>query len=192
MTIENSMEKLQSLKLNLGIIFYYLKKKTVKYILYILLLSNLIACNNSQTNDYSDNSKPSGTPPNVEDRSASNITGCYMKIVGRDTAILMLEQKGKEFSGKLIYDNYEKDGSRGNIKGKEDNGILKLWYDFDSEGMHSVTEVYFKKDNERLLRGIGDMDAKTDTAYFTSGINYSDKEAFTKVDCALINWKLKF
>jgi hypothetical protein len=164
----------------------------MKYILYILLFSKLVACNNSQTNDYSGYAKPSGSPANVEDISTSNITGCYMKIVGRDTAILMLEQNGNEFSGKMIYDNYEKDGSRGKVKGKEDQGILKLWYDFDSEGMHSVTEVYFKKDNERLLRGVGSMDIKTDTAYFTSGINYSDKEAFTKVDCKLIDWKLKF
>ena len=164
----------------------------MKHLLYIFLFSNLIACNNSQKNDYSGYSKPSGTPPNVEDRSVSDVTGCYMKIVGRDTAILMLEQKGKELSGKMIYDNYEKDGSRGIIKGKEEEEILKLWYDFDSEGMHSVTEVYFKKDNGKLLRGVGTMDAKTDSAYFISGINYSDKEAFIKVECGLIDWKLKF
>ncbi len=164
----------------------------MKQFLYILLFSNFMACNNSQTSDYSDYSKPSASPPNVEDKSVLEATGCYMKIVGRDTAILMLEQKGKELSGKMIYDNYEKDGSRGIIKGKEDEGILKLWYDFDSEGMHSVMEVYFKKDDGRLLRGIGDMDAKTDTAYFISGINYSDKEAFTKVDCGSVDWKFKF
>jgi hypothetical protein len=69
-----------------------------------------------------------------------------MKIIGRDTAILMLDQKGNMFTGKMLYDNYEKDGSRGTIKGKEDNEIIKLWYDFDSEGMHSVMEVYFKKE----------------------------------------------
>ena len=164
----------------------------MKHFLYILVLGNLIACNNSHTNDYSGNSKPSASPPNVEDISVSDATGCYMKIAGRDTAILMLEQKGKELSGKMIYDNYEKDGSRGIIKGKEEEEIIKLWYDFDSEGMHSVTEVYFKKDNGKLLRGVGAMDAKTDTAYFISGINYSEKEAFIKIDCELIDWKLKF
>ena len=152
----------------------------------------MIACNNNQANDYSGYSKPSGSPPNVEDKSVSVVTGCYMKIVGQDTAIITLEQKGNVFSGKMIYDNYEKDGSRGIIKGKEEEGVLKLWYDFESEGMHSVTEVYFKKDNGKLLRGVGDMDNKTDTAYFISGINYSDKEAFIKVDCKLIDWKLKF
>ena len=171
----------------LGTIFYHDPLKNMKYILYILLFSKLAACNdNSQLNSKSTISSKS------EEHPANDIAGCYMKIIGRDTAILMLEQKGNMFTGKMLYDNYEKDGSRGTIKGKEDNEIIKLWYDFDSEGMHSVMEVYFKKENGKLLRGIGDMDAKTDTAYFISGVNYSDKEAFTKVDCDLIGWKLKF
>jgi hypothetical protein len=168
-------------------------KQIMKYLLYILLFSKLIACNNnSQANDYSGNSKSSDSgkiTPSNEEKPAPDVTGCYMKILGRDTAILMLEQKGNEFSGKMLYDNYEKDGSRGTVKGKEEEGILKLWYDFNSEGMHSVSEVYFKKDNGRLLRGVGDMDTKTDTAYFISGINYSDKEAFNKVDCNLVKDK---
>ena len=157
----------------------------------------MIACNeNNKTNGQSGNYESSDNgkvvPPNVENEPAQDITGCYMKIIGRDTAILMLEQKGNMFTGKMLYDNYEKDGSRGAVKGKEDKEIIKLWYDFDSEGMHSVMEVYFKKENGKLLRGVGDMDAKTDSAYFISGINYSDKEAFVRVDCSLIGWKLKF
>ena len=167
----------------------------MKYILYILLFSKLIACNDSnQLNSKSTNSPSSNSSisPKPEEQPVNDIPGCYMKIIGRDTAILMLEQKGNMFTGKMLYDNYEKDGSRGTINGKEDKEIIKLWYDFDSEGMHSIMEVYFKKENGRLLRGVGDMDAKTDTTYFISGVNYSDKEAFTKVNCDMIGWKLNF
>jgi len=168
----------------------------MKYILYVLLFSKLTACNNnSQLNKESTTSRSSDRTTSISSEPVDPVTdgtGCYMKIVGRDTAILMLEQKGNMFIGKMLYDNYEKDGSRGTIKGKEDKEIIKLWYDFDSEGMHSVMEVYLKKENGKLLRGVGDMDARSDTAYFISGINYSDKEAFNKVDCDLIGWKLKF
>ena len=172
-------------------------KTMVKYMLFILLSGKLLSCNNNiQTNDQSSASKSSDTsktiPLEIGEKPHADLAGCYMKIIGRDTAILLLEQKGKEFSGKMLYDNYEKDGSRGTVKGKEDGEIIKLWYDFNSEGMHSVMEVYFKKETGRLLRGVGSMDAKTDTTYFISGINYSDKEAFNKVDCSLVEWKLKF
>jgi len=169
----------------------------MKYILYILLFSKLIACSdNSQLNGKSTRRQSSDIGRSIsskpEEHPVTDVAGCYIKIIGRDTAILMLEQKGNMFTGKMLYDNYEKNGSRGTVKGKEDKEIIKLWYDFDSEGMHSVMEVYLKKENGKLLRGVGDMDAKTDTTYFISGINYSDKEAFTKVDCDQIMWKLKF
>ena len=168
-------------------------KPIIEYLLYILLFGKLVACNN-KSQPTTPQSSDSGivTSSENKERPATGVTGCYMKILGRDTAILMLEQKGNMFIGKMLYDNYEKDGSRGTIKGKEDKEIIKLWYDFDSEGMHSVMEVYLKKENGKLLRGVGDMDARSDTAYFISGINYSDKEAFNKVDCDLIGWKLKF
>ena len=156
-----------------------------------------MSCNNNvQTNETSGAAKSSDvektTSSNTDQKSIADVSGCYMKILGRDTAILMIEQKGLQLTGKMLYDNFEKDGSRGTVKGKEEGDIIKLWYDFNSEGMHSVMEVYFKKDNGRLLRGVGSMDQKTDSTYFTSGINYSDKEAFNKVDCSIVEGKLKF
>lgn len=169
----------------------------MKYILCVVGFCCLIACNGTikkgdQAAEYKAADSGNVIAPHLETQSGANIPGCYMKIVGRDTAILMLEKKGKELSGKMLYDNFEKDGSHGTVVGTEDNEIIKLWYEFKSEGIHSVMEVYFKKENGRLLRGIGDMDVKTDTSYFISGINYSDKETFTKVECDLIKWKLKF
>ncbi len=169
----------------------------MKYILLILLSAIFISCNNDAQTDKepgvpktSDAEKT--TSSGTDQRPIADVSGCYMKILGRDTAILMIEQKGLQLTGKLLYDNFEKDGSWGTVKGKEDAEIIKLWYDFNSEGMHSVMEVYFKKDNGRLLRGVGSMDQKTDTTYFTSGINYSDKEAFNKIDCSRVESKLKF
>ena len=166
----------------------------LKYIFFIVLSGKIFSCNNNNQDPGSASNADTGMigSPDVNQTPAAEVSGCYMKIIGRDTAILMIEQKGKDLSGKMLYDNYEKDGSRGTLKGKEDGEILKLWYEFDSEGMHSVMEVYFKKENGRLLRGIGDMDVKTDTTYFISGINYSDKEAFNKVNCSLVEGKLIF
>ena len=169
----------------------------MKYILYSLAFGCLIACNNTiKTNDqgveYRSLDSSKADPVQVEIEPAKVIPGCYMKIIGRDTAILMLKQKGNKYTGKMLYDNFEKDGSRGTVTGTDDKEIIKLWYEYTSEGIRSVMEVYFKKENGRLLRGIGDMDVKTDTTYFISGINYSDKESFTKVDCDLIEWKFKF
>ncbi len=162
----------------------------MNWVLSILFFIAVISCANNSNTIAQDKIIPDTSKSGrLTETTGQDLNGCYMKIIERDTAILMLEQKGKELSGKMLYDNYQKDGSHGTVKGKEDAGVIKLFYDFNSEGMRSVTEVYFKKENGRLLRGVGDMDTKGDTAYFTSGINYSDKEAFTKVDCNLVKSK---
>ena len=82
----------------------------MKYILIILVTAKLMACSNGgQTIEETSVSKSSDSgkviPPSIEDKPGTDITGCYMKIIGRDTAILMLEQKGNMFTGKMLYDN---------------------------------------------------------------------------------------
>lgn len=127
----------------------------------------LISCNNnnpktneSQTNYTSSKTKSKETKPEI------NISGCYMQVLSRDTFAASLQQQGNFISGKLSFDNYEKDGSTGTVNGRVENGIVKLLYSFASEGTNSVMEVYFKHDNGKLLSGTGDMDTKKDTAYF--------------------------
>lgn len=161
----------------------------MKYILILILAVTVYSCNDyRRVKEKSETKQPVNTDSPAPVAEA-DVDGCYMKVTGRDTAILMLERKGNELSGKMIYDNYQKDGSRGTVKGTEKEDILKLYYDFNSEGMHSVIEVYFKKVTGGLLRGIGSMEVKGDTAYFVSGINYSYKEAFSLVECSEVKEK---
>jgi len=168
----------------------------MKYAFIFLVTTAVLACNDSNrvtetTGSNNTSTSPKTTTPSDDKKQEDDGAGCYMKVTGRDTAIVILEQKGNELSGKMLYDNFEKDGSRGTVKGKEEGGILKLFYDFNSEGMRSVMEVYFKKVPGGLLRGIGNMDVKGDTTYFTSGINYSDKDAFSKIDCESVKGKFQ-
>lgn len=166
----------------------------MRHFLITLLITKLISCDNAEPESTVASPAPDSAgikTSAVESRPVDDVSGCYMKINDRDTAILMIDQKGTVLTGKMLYDNFEKDGSFGTIKGVEEKEILKLWYDFQSEGTHSVMEVYFKKDSGRLIRGIGTMNVKTDTTYFTSGVNYSEKEAFTKISCELIKRKFE-
>jgi hypothetical protein len=54
-------------------------------------------------------------------------------------------------------------------------------------------EVYFKKDGDRLLRGIGPVGTNADTAYFTDkdAIDYKDDQAFEKLSCEAIAEKYR-
>ena len=77
----------------------------MKYILFILLSAKLISCNNKvQTNNHSGASKTTNdektTSSNIDQKPVADNSGCYMKIIGRDTAIIVLEQKGNDLTGK--------------------------------------------------------------------------------------------
>ena len=128
------------------------------------------------------------TPPQKVETS---LAGCYMKILKRDTMVLHLRQNGDSISGKINFDNYEKDSSSGEVRGSLDGDIVKLWYNFQSEGMNSVAELFFKKEDGSMIRGIGDIGSKGDTSYFTdhSAINYPADQSFSKVDCATVPGK---
>jgi len=130
-------------------------------------------------------------PAETETPSAG-IEGCYMQVLSRDTFAASLQQQGNKITGKLSFDNYQKDGSTGTVTGRVENNIVKLLYSFASEGMNSVMEVYFKHDNGKLLRGTGDMDMKGDTAYFKdpSTIKY-DGSALQKLPCSSLPAKYK-
>ncbi len=57
-----------------------------------------------------------------------------------------------------------------------------------------MMEIYFKKENNNLIRGIGTVDVKGDTAYYkdTTDIAYPPEEAFEKTDCTVLKEKLNF
>ncbi len=111
-----------------------------------------------------------------------------MKILKRDTMVLHLQQHGDSVTGKMNFDNYEKDSSSGEVKGVVDGDVIKLWYSFQSEGMHSTAELFFKQENGSLIRGIGDIISKADTSYFTdhSAITYPPDQSFSKIICSNI------
>ncbi|HSN60762.1 MAG TPA: hypothetical protein VLR49_07495, partial [Ferruginibacter sp.] len=146
----------------------------------------LFSCNNNNSGKetkLTDNNEKNNEI--AEHPIAVNSTECYWQILKRDTLVAMLQQNGNIITGKLNFDNFEKDASSGPVTGMAENNILKLWYSFDSEGMHSVMEVWFKKEGETLLRGTGEMGNKSDTSYFTnpSAVVFTSNQVIKKVDC---------
>ena len=118
--------------------------------------------------------------------SLTDVSGCFWKITGRDTLVAWLAQTENTITGKLSFDNFEKDGSSGTVHGTIEGDIIKLWYSFESEGMKSVMEVWYKKQGDALLRGIGPSKVNADSSYFSdhSAIKFAEDQALKKVDCA--------
>jgi len=129
----------------------------------------------------------------TSEKPGNSVAGCYWKLLQRDTFALALTQTGNELDGRLTFNNFQKDKSSGMVHGELKDGIIKLWYSFQSEGMNSVMEVYFKREGDRLIRGLGPVEVKGDTAYFKSEneISYDIDQTFIKVDCSQLPGKYR-
>ncbi len=173
----------------------------MRILFFVFAVVFIAACNNNTTSteDSTDSTviqnNGNDQPVSSENsgNSSANVSGCYWKILKRDTLAISLEQTDNSVTGKLNFDNFEKDASTGLVHGIVEGDIIKLWYNFASEGMNSVMEIYFKKEGDQLFRGIGPVDAKGDTSYYTnhSAITYTQDQSFTKLACEELPGKYK-
>src|SRR6185369_6821236 len=114
------------------------------------------------------------------------VKGCYVAALGQDLYTLnMISQTGEDVEGTLSFNNYEKDSSNGTFKGTYKDGILLGDYTFDSEGMHSVLQVIFKKTPDGFVRGFGDMNSTGTRFADLSNIKYDTTYTFKPAEnCA--------
>jgi hypothetical protein len=173
----------------------------MRHLYFLLFVFACTSCNNttdttsSKTNDTMVKENTAGSnPEETQPKPSDNNSLCYMQVLKRDTMVLhFANNTGENISGRLSFDNYEKDGSAGTVKGKREGDVLKLIYSFQSEGTNSVMEVYFKEENDGMVRGIGEMQTKGDTAYFVhpDKVNYPPNGMMRKKDCKEVPDKYK-
>ncbi len=145
----------------------------------LIICIAFISCNEKQTSQSKEQEQPK--------TSTDTLTqiNCYLFTSGRDSYLLKLNQTSQQLSGNMEFRNYEKDKSFGTVKGTQDGDLVKLWYNFSSEGMQSVMEIHFKKSGVDLLRGLGDVDVKSDTTYHADAgkVDFDNGQLFRKINC---------
>jgi hypothetical protein len=155
-------------------------------IITLAAMAALFACNAPDTT--TDHTSIDSNNTNVVDSSLaqpSELT-CYLQVTGRDTVLLQLQKTGDSLSGSMRFDNYQKDSSHGTVSGHSTGDTLVLWYSFFSEGMHSVVEIVLKRQGNDLVRGMGDITNRGDTALFQNqkNINFDPKQTLFRIECA--------
>ena len=111
---------------------------------------------------------------------------CFGFFGNRDTMLLSFERVGGDsIRGNLVYDFFEKDGSRGPITGTLRNDVLIARYEFQSEGTTSVRQVAFKKSGDAWVEGFGDVTEHNSEMIFknANSLQYNDAFKLTPVDC---------
>lgn len=152
----------------------------------VLIAILLLSCNNkAEPEAESEAQKEKQREAIDKSYSYTDFNGCYWKIAGRDTLAAWLAQTENTITGKLSFDNFEKDGSSGAVHGTIEGDIAKLWYSFESEGTKSVMEVWLKKQGDSLIRATGASAVRADSSYFAdrAKISFKGGQVLQKTDC---------
>jgi hypothetical protein len=178
-----------------------MSQKNMRTLIWLLIICLGSSCNSNEnaTSEIKDSTATVEIPgtedkPDETNPEPVSVDGaCYMQVLQRDTIVMRIEKNGNNISGRLSFDNYEKDGSTGTVRGKQEGDVLQLIYSFASEGSNSVMEVFFKEQENVLLRGVGEMQTKGDTAYFVKPeqITYPDNGRMQKINCDEVPAKYK-
>ena len=91
---------------------------------------------------------------------------CYQHTKDSSTIRLNVIINDNMITGNLTYDYYQKDKSKGTIKGQLKSDTLFADYTFMSEGVESVREVVFIKTANGWIEGYGEIDDKDGKVVF--------------------------
>ena len=117
---------------------------------------------------------------------------CYLGIHKKDTVSMSLNIKGNQVSsGELSYKFFEKDKNEGTLIGEMKGDTLFADYIFMSEGVTSVRQVAFLKNENIYTEGYGDIEENSKKTFFknTKELKFDGKIILSKVDCKKQNKK---
>jgi hypothetical protein len=154
------------------------KKSFMKQLFFVFAALLALACNNTTKENAQADS--TGTT-----RTGESPDKCYAYLTAKDTVRMQLVLDGKSASGDLSYRLYEKDSNTGTLNGTMQGDTLVADYTFSSEGMQSVRQVRFLKQDDMLIEGTGDMEEVNGKMVYRqpADIRYMGGLVLKKVSC---------
>lgn len=118
--------------------------------------------------------------PTTETASeTASVAGCYVAHIDKDVYTLnVTAQNGTNVSGKLSFNNFQKDSSSGTFEGIYEDEIFLVDYSFTSEGTNSVTQIILKKSGNNFVRGFGELDSTGTKFSNLNNITFDPKQTF--------------
>ena len=164
-----------------------------KIVLITTIASLILSCQKKSNQDIILQSDIDST--NIKDNEDLStepiLTNCYAVISEKDSAFLSYEDNLGTITGKLHYKNYEKDSSKGDFSGLMNGDTLKVTYTFQSEGSTSNREIWFLKNGDELLEGIGKYDEKGEIYADGKTVTFENGHTFKSTDCKDIEKNFK-
>ena len=140
----------------------------------------LLSCNKKEESNGTEKEK-------IEAEAASDaaVNECYQFSKNNDTITLSVTRNGNVATGRLAYNFFEKDDSKGDFAGTFKGDTLVADFTFESEGTTSIREVVFLKSNDSYLPGYGDMEEHNNKQIVKNRkvLKFDDVAVLSKIKC---------
>lgn len=142
----------------------------MKYLSIIIACLVIVSCK-----DRVENKNDMPLEQNVPEELATAGPECYLKVIGRDSIMFMMERNGDSVHGVFNWKPYEKDVKLHNFKGTLINGKGKALAQVSAEGMNAVEEIDFKVQDNTVTVKFGVMEQRPDGIwYYKPGEPFSE------------------
>jgi hypothetical protein len=144
----------------------------MKFIFFISAITVFISCNKQN-------------PASKGEDDLIEMETCYRYINNKDTIQLNARIQDSTVTGTLVYKLFEKDKNEGTIQGYMDGDLIIADYVFTSEGTSSIRQVVFKKTNNGLIEGYGDIVTVNKRTKFKSidSLHFNNSSPLQKSNC---------
>ena len=137
----------------------------------------------TQTQNTIDSSGVFVDEVSVTDSTLVTSTTCYLQVTGKDSLIAQIDDNLGTVTGKLFYNNFEKDSSFGTLIGSVSGDTIKVEYDFEAEGTRSLRELWFLKKDGKLVEGIGPYDKSGERFSSAKEVKFEGGHVLSPMDC---------
>lgn len=158
----------------------------MKYSLFLFLSVIIFGCKSEPKSEVKNDPSEVSLPTTELDSAVVLNDGiyCYQYVIKKDTYDINFNLTNGIIDGDMAFKNYEKDSSKGKIKGYLKDDIVTVDYRFNSEGMSSVRTINLKVRGDMLITGIGEETSVGDSAFIKdpATIKYEGL-IYSKVTC---------
>lgn len=151
----------------------------MRTIVFAAVLFSFVACKNNEKIE------PGPVPQITKPEAIMPKKSCYEFSKSKDTIRLTLAMNGNNANGELAYEFFAKDKNIGTFSGIFIGDTLFADYSFQSEGVTSVREIVFLKQNDVLIQGSGEMTEKDNKQVFKDAkkLKFDNSIVLTSMDC---------
>ena len=132
-----------------------------RILIFLFIISSLIACSSNLNDNQTADVK-------LNNDSSAVVSQCYTYLKDNDTIRLNITISDKTFTGHMLYQLKEKDRNDGTLRGTINGDTLIADYTFSSEGMLSMRQVAFLKEQNNLKEGFGELKLNNNQWVFTN------------------------